>query len=407
VVVGGIPATDLATRFGTPLYVYDAEVIRRRWHQLVDGIGRERTAVYYSCKANAALGIVRLLVDLGARLDACSPGDLAVARKAGCGPEAVSYLGVSVSDADLDAVVTAGAFFTADSLSQLERYADRCPPGTEIGLRINCDVAAGFHAHVQAGAWDAKFGLHPAQLPAALHRAAERGLRVTGLHSHVGSDILDPQPHLELLRRLLELSDQLPDLTFVNIGGGWGTPFLPMDEEYPMAEFGAAASSMLDDYERRRGRPVELRVEPGAYLVMDAGVLLASVVETKAAMPIDGRQSPTFVCVDSSYNHVVSAVIYNTYHPIELARDPAAPTAGEVSIVGNLMQAGDVLARDRPMPELAPGDVLVIRKCGGYTSSRSTVFNERPRPAEVVVDAGTATLIRSAETVDDLLLRDL
>jgi diaminopimelate decarboxylase len=409
--LGGIPAEDLAAAYDTPLYVYDGAVMRRRWDALTGGIQHRPLGIYYSCKANAAVGIVRFLVGLGARVDACSPGDLAVARRAGALGTDVGYVGVGVSDADLDAVVASGAFFVADSLAQVDRYADRCDGrGTEIGLRVNCDVAAGFHAHVQAGAWDAKFGLQPPQLADALVRAAARGLRVVGLHSHIGSDILTPEPHLTLLSRLLELSDDLPDVRFIDIGGGWGTPFAAGDREYPVRSFGRAATALLQATERRRARPLELRIEPGAYLVMDAGVLLTRVTEMKPPVELDGRSTAPFVCVDTSYNHVVSAVIYDTYHPIELARHADAPVDAQqrVHVVGNLMQAGDVIARDRALPAgVQVGDVLVIRKCGGYSSSRATIFNERPRPAEVLVERGAATLIRRPETAEDLLSRDL
>jgi diaminopimelate decarboxylase len=409
VAVGGVPAEELADRFGTPLYAYDAAVIRRRW-DLLTGAFRRRPEVLYSCKANAVLGIVRLIHGLGAGVDACSPGDLVVAQHAGVPADRVSYVGCSASDADLRAVRDAGVFFTADSLSQLERFgALHAPAGAEIGLRVNVDVAAGFHGHVQAGAWDAKFGLATRQLREALRVAAGHRLRVVGLHSHVGSDILDPQAHLTLLDRLLELAPVVPDLRFINVGGGWGTPFLAGDEEYPTEAFARAVEQRLARAERVISRDIELRLEPGAYLVMDAGVLLTRVTEIKQSVAIGDQITPAFLGVDSSYNHVVSAVIYDTYHPIELARAAGVePVDGTpYHVVGNLMQAGDVIARSRRIPgDVCPGDVLVVHKCGGYSSSRSTCFNERPRPAEVLVDGTTVTMLRRRETAEDLVRLD-
>jgi diaminopimelate decarboxylase len=179
--------------------------------------------------------------------------------------------------------------------------------------------------------------------------------------------------------------------------------------DYPLADFGAGARSMLDEFERVTGRRIELRVEPGGYLVMDSGVLLTTVTDVKPSVGLDDESTPTFVCVDSSYNHVVSAVFHGTYHPIELAHDRNAvpDPANVVTVAGNLMQAGDILARDRAMPPVAIGDVLVVRRCGGYTSSRSSTFNERPRPAEVMVDGGRAFVLRRPETIDDLFVRDV
>jgi diaminopimelate decarboxylase len=409
VLVGAVLATDLADTYGTPLYAYDVAIIRRRYRLLASAIPDHPVRVLYSCKANPAVGIVRLLRALGAGLDACSPGDLAVAAAAGHPPNEVSYVGFGTNDAELDTVAASGAFFTADSLSEIERYGQR-RPGASIGLRINSGVAVGFHAHVQASARTAKFGLHPPQLADALRLTERYDLTVTGLHGHIGSDILDPEPHLDLLSLLVELSRQLPHLEFLNIGGGWGTPFAAGEAEYPLGDFGERAAQLLARAEGERGHAVALRVEPGAYLVMDSGVLLTSVTELKPPVPLGNDSTPWFACVDSSYNHVASAVLYDTHHPITLARrGNENENENELyHVVGNLMQAGDVLARDRLLPSnLRAGDLLVIEKCGGYSSSRATVFNERPRPAEVLVDSARVTMLRRRETVQDLLRLDV
>lgn len=408
--VGDVPVETLVATHGSPLYAYDAAVIRRRAALLTETLDGLPGAAYFSLKANPALGLVRRLRALGFGADACSPGDLNLAARAGFPAAEVTFVGVSLSDEDLDAVIDADCLFVADSLNQVERYATHSRRRRDdVAFRLNCDVSAGFHSHVQAGSWSSKFGLHPPQLPEAAAAAARGGLRVTGLHAHIGSDILDAQPHLEVLCRLLDLGKDLPDLEFVDVGGGFGTPFLPEDKEYPVAFFRDRAALLLNEEERRRGRRVELRLEPGAFLLMDAGVLLTRVTEIKAPVNLGQLVTPRFVGVDTSFNHVVSAVIYGTHHPISLGR-PGSPGAGLVptTVVGNLMQAGDVLARDRPLPEdLRVGDVLVIAKVGAYSSSRATVFNERPRPAEVLVDGSDVQLLRRRQTVHDLLALDV
>lgn len=387
---------SIADECGTPLYVYDAASIEARWNMLQTQLTHPRRSVYYSMKANSAVGIVMLLVSLGAKLDACSPGDLAVARRAGANMREVSYLGVGCSDSDLDAVVEAGAFFIADSIDQIQRYGQREDARSDIGIRVNCNVADGFHGHSLAGAWDTKFGVHLPDLPAALDVAARNGFEVVGLHTHLGSEVLRPDAYLQTLQVLLEQGGQLPYLRFVNVGGGWGTPFLPGDEEFPLAEFNEAANELLAKYEVLYSKPIELRLEPGGYLVMESGVLLTTVTEIKGS----------FVYVDSSTNHLISAAIYNTQHPVTVAGDTKAERA-VVSVVGGLHEVPDVLAGDRELPLLDVGDVLIVGKAGGYTASRATAFNGQPRPAEVLVRDGVAMLIRRAETVEDLMSRDV
>ncbi len=407
--VGDLAVEDLVAAYGSPLYAYDAAVVRHRHARIAELFAGLNGSMYYSLKANPVLGLVRFLRLLGVRADACSPGDLRLAARAGFAPEDVGFVGVSLSADDVTAAAEAGCTFTADSIEQLRRYA--AYPGrrrSDVGLRLNPDVAAGFHPHVQAGAWVSKFGLHPQQLRDALDEAAGLGLTVTGVHAHIGSDILEAAPHLQVLCRLLELTRDVSELEWVNIGGGFGTPFLAGDAEYPVAELREGAYELLDAEMSRRGRSLELRIEPGAYLLMDAGVLLTRITELKPPVERDGRRTPRFAGVDSSFNHVVSAVLYGTQHPVQLGRDVYAPAGVETTVVGNLMQAGDVLARDRPLPaDLRVDDVLVVRKTGAYSSSRSTVFNGRPRPAEVLVDGSDVRLLRRRETPDDLLTLDL
>jgi diaminopimelate decarboxylase len=405
VLIGDVPATVLAERFGTPLYAYDAASIRRRYHLLIESIDYRPLRIYYSCKANAAVGIIRLLRELGAGIDACSPGDIEAARRAGYRDD-ISYTGVGCRRSDLAAVAGSPAFFIADSMSQIDAFADVASGREEIGLRVNPALPVPARRMVLAGAWDAKFGIHAEHVPAAVRRAADRGLRVVGLHVHLGSDLTTPEPHLAALRVLLDLGEAMPELRFVCLGGGLAVAAGP-DPDYPVDEFGAAANRMLTDFAHRTGRRLELRLEPGSYLLMDAGVLLTTVTEIKPSVTSGDRRTPTFAYVDTSYNHVPSAVVDGVDHPVELARDRDAPAGPVVTVAGNLMQAGDLIVRERPLPQLAVGDVLVIGRCGAYTGTRAGTFNERPRPAEVLVDGGHARLIRRAETEADLFGRDV
>jgi diaminopimelate decarboxylase len=397
--VGDVAVSDLAERYGTPLYALDAAIIDASVERMRSAFRHPRVAIYYSCKANPSVVLLRRLREKGVGLDACSPGDLTFAAAACLLPAEVSYTGHSMTDAELAQVARSSVSFTADSLSQVERMGDMAP-GRAIGLRLNCGIDAGFHPHVQAGALLSKFGIHLAQLDDAVALAHDKGLRVVGMHSHLGSDITSPRPHLELLDALLRASDALPDLEWVNLGGGFGD----LDDElYDFESLGEQAGARLRNAEARVGRPLELRLEPGGYFVLNAGCLVTRVTELKPAVTLDDFTSPSFVGVDTSHNHLVSSVIYGAEHPVWVAERADAQPDDTYDVVGNLMQAGDVIARGRPLPQPLPGDVLVIGRCGGYAAWRAPAFNERPRPVELIVDGTSVTIARRGETTADLL----
>jgi diaminopimelate decarboxylase len=397
-----LAATEIAARYGTPLYVMEIDRVKTQYRQFLDGISYRPLVVLYACKANANVQLMRALREMGAWLDACSPGDLAFGAAAGFTPDQISYTGSSVSDDELRLVVDRRVSFNADSLSQLDRYG-RLAPSQAVGLRVNCGVVAGFHSHVQSAGSQSKFGIHPGQLQEALVVARRHDLRVTGIHTHVGSDIFDVDTPIRALDVLIRLSYSLSDLEFVDVGGGWGVPFITGDPSFDMASYGKAVSMRMGDLSAARGRPITFRIEPGAYLVSDAGTLLTRVTDLKPPVTVNEALTPYFVGTDTSYNHVFSAAMYDSYHEIVVADKADAPTVQTYHIVGNLMQAGDILAKDRPLPVLELGDLLVIKNCGAYSACRAPTFNERPRPAEVMVDGREAYLIRRQETVEDML----
>lgn len=404
--LGGVPASDIAARFGTPVYAIEREAIRARYERMVSAIVYRPLAVHYACKANPSVAILRYLRGLGAGLDACSPGDLAFGDAAGFTADEVIYTGCVMSEAELRFVAQRGLLLNIDSLSQLERFGVLAP-GAKVGLRINCGITAGFHPHVQSTTIASKFGIYPVQIAEALAVAARHGLRVVGLHTHLGSDIFDIGPAVRALEILIELSEQLPELEYVDVGGGWGVPFMPDDPEFDMETYGTRVSRLMSDLSNQRSRPIVLRAEPGAYLLSDAGWLLMRVTDLKMPVQLDDGSTPWFAGTNSSYNHVFSAAMYDSFHQVFVADRADSPVASRYHLVGNLMQAGDVLAKDRPLPELRVGDVLAMKNCGSYSACRAPVFNSRPRPGEVLVWDGQAQLIRRHETVADLLAEQI
>lgn len=389
----------LADGLGTPLYVYDGTAIAA----LVERCSRELKyrprRLLYSAKANPAVGIAALLRRHGCGLDACSPGDLRLAELAGYTWEEISYTGFGSTDDELAAAATAAGALVLDDIGEIERLA-RLGVQRPIGLRVNPGITAGFHAHVVAGTAQAKFGVAIGDLDEAVAVASAAGLEVQGLHAHLGSDVLEAAPHVELLELLAELAERVSTVAWVNLGGGYGTPRRGEQRPFPWSDLDRAAHRLLVLAD---GRRLELRLEPGGHLLMNAGVVVGRVLAVKRGDP---ERLPTVV-TDVATNQLVSVLLYDAHHAVHLVgRECDASSRRAFRIVGNLMQAGDVLATKVELPAVVPGDLLAFGHAGAYAASRATTFNQRPRAAEVLLDGDRAILLRRAETVEDLFARE-
>ena len=399
---GDVSAAQIAELHGTPVYVIDAEAIERRLVSLRQAITHRPLRILYACKAYANVAVLRYMRSLGVGLDACSPGDLAFAEAAGFTPEEVSYTGVSLKDDELRLVAEKHVHFQCGSLSQLERFG-RIAPGRSIGLRINCGTVPSAHDHVQRAASFSKFGVLFEELEEARRIASHWHLRLEAVHAHVGSDISEVEPMLGALDRLVAAANALPDVVTVDVGCGWTVPQNPEDPDFDMLHYGVEVSKRMAALARLRGRSVELVLEPGAYLISEAGILLTRVCEVRSSVEPGDGGSPAVAYVDTNSNHVMTAGLFGAYHPIWHAERPRALAVERYNVAGNLMQASDLLAEARPLPRLREGDLLAIGNCGAYAASRASTFNERPRPPEVLVDRGGFRLVRRAETVTELL----
>jgi diaminopimelate decarboxylase len=389
----------IADGVGTPFFVYNAKVIRANVARVLHALQGIRARVYYSAKANPAVGLAVAMRELGLGVDACSPGDLELARLAGFERGDISYTSFGASDAELVRAARASEDLVLDSSEELERLI-ALGIRRSVGVRVNPAIIAGFHPHVAAGGGEAKFGVRISDLPDMAARALDAGLPIAGVHGHLGSDILSIGPHIELLRLLLTAANEISTVAWVNLGGGFGTPRDTAEPQYPWQEFAAAARCQL----ARQRRPIELRLEPGGHLLMDAGFLVATVTRTRIA---DGCR-PTTVAIDASTNHMPSVLLYGASHAVQLLSVRTRRSAtGPVRIAGNLMQAGDVLAEVPELSEAKPGDLVAFSHVGAYASSRSTTFNERPRAAEVLVDGREWRVLRRPETVEELFARDV
>jgi diaminopimelate decarboxylase len=393
-------APALLSRFGSPLYVYDEATLRARCRALRAAVPLPDVAFLYATKANTNPALLAIVREEGLGVDAVSLGEADAALRAGFPAARISYNGNNVTSDELAAVLARGVHVSVDSAAQLERAA-ALAPGAAFGLRVNPDVGDGHHAHVITGGPESKFGVSPAEVPALVARARTLGVRIDGLHQHIGSGILDVANLLRAVDVLLAVAPAVPDLRFVDFGGGFGVPYRPHERALDLPAFGAAAAPKLADFRRRLGRAVEFRFEPGRYVVAECGTLYVTVTAVKRAA------RHVFVGVDSGFNHLVRPTMYGSYHPIRNVTRPHAPLE-RVAVAGYVCESGDLFAKDRELPSPQEGDVLAIGVAGAYGYSMASTYNTRGRPAEILVATdGSARLIRRRETLEDLARLDV
>ncbi len=399
--VGEIPASEIAKKYGTPVYVYDSEIIRYKYRELAESFSYPKVKIHYAAKANTNIRILEILREEGAGIDAVSPGEILAAFKAGFLPEQIMFTATSVTDEEMKFAVSRKVLVNVDSISQLERYG-RLNPGSRVCIRINPAVGAGHHDHVITGGPDSKFGIWVGDLEKAAAIAAKRRLKIAGLHQHIGSGILDVSQFINAIDVILAAAKSFPSLEFVDFGGGIGVPYSPEQQPIDIIKLGEKISSILSSFVKNYGRELEFIFEPGRYLVAESGALLCTVNTIKAT------PKHKFVGVNTGFNHLIRPMTYGSYHPIVNVSNAEADKkeTEKVIVAGNLCESGDVFTiGDREMPVLKEGDVLAIMVAGAYGYSMSSNYNTRPRPAEILVSGKKMSVIRAAEKVDELVGR--
>jgi diaminopimelate decarboxylase len=388
-------AAALAERFGTPFYAYSAKTLRARCRALARSF--PGASVRYAMKANANPAVLDLIRRQGLGVDTVSPWEVRLAREVGFRKRDIVYSGSMPSDDDLDAVHRAGVTVNLDALSSLQRYGKRFP-GARVSLRLNLEIGGGHHPHVITAGPDSKFGLSADDLPEARAVCAAHGLQIVGLHQHIGSGIFEAHLFLDALDALLALLPDFPALEFVDVGGGFGVPYRDDEKPVDLEAWGKAVTARFDAAVASYGRPLTLVLEPGRYVVCEAGVLVARVTTIKRT------RDRVFVGTDSGMHHLIRPALYQSWHPVTTW--PRRDTAPErCFVVGPICESGDVLAEDRMMPVPEEGDLVVVGNAGAYGFAMASHYNLRALPAEVMVDGDDWSLIRRREHYRDVLPR--
>jgi diaminopimelate decarboxylase len=397
----GVRAEELATTYGTPLYVYCAATIRHHWRQ-VDSAFREvglPPLICYSVKAASNLSILRLLGELGSGFDVVSGGELRRVLEAGGDPQKVVYAGVGKTEAEIEQALAAGIrLFNVEAPSELpriDRLARARGVRAEVALRLNPDVDPGTHRYITTGKRENKFGIDRDRARALLDEAAGlSGVEVTGIHVHLGSQITDVAPYVRGVETVLEFIDSVPGLAArvksLDLGGGFGIHYRGQ-EALPAQNFAAALAPLLG------GRGLDLILEPGRFIVGNAAVLLARVITVKRS----GER--TFAICDTGMNDLLRPALYESFHRIApVVERPGAPK-GKTDVVGPICESADFLGLDREMPALVEGELLSVFGAGAYGFAMSSQYNTRARAAEVLVDGDAHRVIRRRETYEDIV----
>jgi diaminopimelate decarboxylase len=407
----GADLTTLAAEHGTPLYVYSAAQITQRFQLFEEAFANRPHTICYAVKANSSLAILRLLAAAGAGFDIVSGGELERVRKAHKPAlKKVVFSGVGKQLWEIDAALEANILlFNVESEAELHLLAARAEARSKVArfaLRVNPDVFAETHPYISTGLSEHKFGID-IKAARAIYRTAKKSkwLDPAGVSVHIGSQIRKVDPFAAALTRVTSLIADLRkdghNIRYVDAGGGLGIDYGAgaFDPAKQVEKYAAALTKGLAN------EPAHLLLEPGRFIVAQAGALLTRVLYVKK------NGSKTFVITDAAMNDLIRPALYHAHHEIIPVKQPAKQQPGKsslvVDVVGPVCESGDFFARDRVLPAFKPNDLVLLLDAGAYGMSQTSNYNTRPRPAEVLVDGTTTSLIRRRETMRDLLAPEL
>lgn len=392
----------IAAAQGTPAYVYSANTIRERFRRLDEAFAEVPHHIHFAVKANSNLSVLSLLREMGACVDIVSGGELQRALEAGYSGDAVVFSGVGKTVEEIDAALDAGVrLINVESEAELlviDAVASRRGQVAPIAIRVNPEVTVETpHAYIKTGEKGQKFGIPRDDVTRLLGVIKDLShVELRGLGMHLGSQISNADPLRDALPRLLAAIAAARatghPVQYMDVGGGLSVPYAPGEVPADIADY----ASVVIAAARETG--LTLLLEPGRYLVAEAGVLLTEVLYRKHAAGKD------FVVTDAGMSDLIRPALYHAYHGIAAVRDvPGTITA---DVVGPICESGDFFAKDRVLPDVAAGDLLVLQTAGAYAFTMSSNYNSRPRPVEVLVDGDRYAVVGARETFDDLVRRE-
>ncbi len=392
--IQGVDLIDLASDYGTPLYVYDADKIREQFDRLNNAFDGVKLKIKYATKSLTNLSILKLLKSYGSELDCVSIQEVNLGLKAGFEPNQILYTPNCVSFNEIKEAVELGVMINLDNISLLEQFGHEFQSSVPVCIRLNPHIMAGGNKKISTGHADSKFGISIYQLSHILRIVKTYDLNVVGLHMHTGSDILDSDVFLRAADILFDTAKNFENLQFIDFGSGFKVAYKEGDITTDIEDLGQKLSASFQNFCQQYGRELEMWFEPGKFLVSESGVFLVktNVVKTTPAT--------VFIGVDSGMNHLIRPMMYDSYHEIVNLSNTSG-TKRVYTVVGYICET-DTFGLDRKLNEAKEGDILAFKNAGAYAFSMASNYNSRLKPAEVLIYEGKAHLIRKREEFEDL-----
>lgn len=387
--------TKIAQEHGTPVYVYDRQKMEEKYLKLSDAFKNQKVKIYYACKALSNINILKIFNKIGAGLDTVSINEVHLGLKAGFELKNIVFTPNCVDFEEIKQAVALGVHINIDNISILEQFGNLYGNSYPIMIRFNPHILAGGNFNISTGHIDSKFGISIHQLRHVIRIVKTTQIRVEGLHMHTGSEIKDIEVFIQGLEVMLNIVTQFEDVKYLDLGSGFKVPYQAEDKETDVKLLASKLESKLLEFQKEENRTLEIWFEPGKYLVSESGYFI-----TKANV-IKPTPATVFVGINSGFHHLIRPMFYNSYHYIENISNPKG-TERIYTIVGHLCET-DTFAWDRVLNEVNEGDLIVFHNAGAYCYEMSMNYNSRCKPAEILIDHDKISLIRTAETPEELL----
>ena len=397
--IQGVDVLQLAKEHGSPLFVYDAEVIKRQYDRLNIAISYKHKKLNFACKSLNNVNILRYMRSLGAGLDTVSIEEVQLGLHAGYSPDEIIYTPNCVSFEEITKAVELGVRINIDNLSILEHFGHLYGNTYPVCIRLNPHIMAGGNHKISVGHIDSKFGISIHQMRHLERLIKAYGINVNGLHMHTGSDILNIDAFKSAVEILLDAARSFEDLDFIDFGSGFKVPYKPNDLSTDIETFGEEMSNIFTQFCKEYGKELTMEFEPGKYLVSESGTFFTTVNVLK--------QTPAtvFAGVNTGFNHFIRPMFYDAYHHMINVSNPAGKPR-IYTVVGYICET-DTFGWDRQIEEIKEGDILAFQNAGAYVSAMASNFNSRLKPAEVLVINGEAHVISKRQEFRDLLVNQV
>lgn len=397
----GIEPTELVEKYGSPVYVYNESILRERCREMKNLLSYPNFSVSFSAKANSNLRLLEIVREEGLNVDAMSPGEIFIQLKAGFKPEQIFFISNNVSAEELKYAIEMGVVVSVDSLSQLELFG-KINEGGRVAVRFNPGIGTGHNEKVVTAGKKTKFGVGSQYINEVKEIVEKYDLKLIGINQHIGSLFMEGDTYLESIKALLVIAENFEELEFIDMGGGFGIPYEKQKGQKPLdiKALGKEIDAIIYEWTEKHGRKIEFKIEPGRYIPAECSVLLGTVHAVKTNY---GRK---YIGTDLGFNVLIRPTMYASHHDIEIYKknNSLSEENEEVTIVGNICESGDILAEDVLLPKIEEGDILGVLDAGAYGYVMSSNYNNRLRPAEVLIkEDGETKIIRRRDTLEDLM----